>query len=67
MQQFSLKRLRIGVLNAALKEIGARLIGKAHSSNFGHSRKYFGEINQNISENSINIFLYLIVKIAIVT
>ena len=40
MQLFLWKRLQIGVLNAAWKEIGARLIGKAHSWNFGHS-KYF--------------------------
>ena len=44
--------------NAVLKEVGARLIGNAHSWNFGRNRKYFGDF-RNILANLINIFLNL--------
>ena len=54
MQVFSWKQLQ----NAALEEVGARLIGKTHSWNFGRNRKYFANF-RNILVILINIFLNL--------
>ena len=52
MQVFSWKQLQ----NAALEEVGARLIGKTHSWNFGRNRKYFANF-RNILVILIKIFL----------
>ena len=64
MQLLSWKQLRLVFLDAALKEIDARLIGKEGSFiEFLTQSQIFSEINQNILLNFIKIFTHLRVRI----
>ena len=63
MQLLSWKQLRLGVCNAALKEIDARLIGKEYSFIELWTRsQILSETNQNISVNLLIIFTHLRVR-----